>query len=760
MVQATQEWLNATYGQASWFEPIPPDRLGKTGWTTMFALTRALQYELDIDINLISDSFGPTTTERFTVQVGVISATTKPNIIKILQGALWCKGYTGGPLDGTYSPQTQVGVSDSLQDMGFTTRLEVDARVMKALLTMDAYVVVLGGSEEIRSVQQWMNRTYRDHVNYAIIPCDGHYSRYVQKMLVYAIQWALNVSGANGNYGPGTRNAVRTNGTVQQGNSGRLTQLFIAALYFNKYNPGGFGNTFTAAVAAEVRKMQAFEHLPVTGKGDYATWSSLLVSNGDPLRPVTGIDTRFWITPEIAADLKANGYTTVGRYLANSKVTNPLDKKLRPGEVETIINAGLALFPIWQMSGTSADHFSSSQAILDADEATTAAEGYGIPHGSIIYFAVDFDAIDQDIDNYVLPYFQTLTGKMRQKGSPYLVGVYGSRNVCTRVSVEAGAVSSFVSGMSTGFSGNLGFALPRNWAFNQINETNLVLNGKNYYQNGTVVAVDNNVVSGRDPGVGSLALPSEPSAAFFSFVDKVYAQAKIYRDAQDPSQGEGYLTKLTLDYLRHWTYDDLEWVLTAGPIDQYFVAQCDANVAPIEWTYVNTRHGRSVDMQHTAATAIGILTQGIFQDHTRVNQGDLAGWAGDLGSVIRHWRASGATESLFDYAAAQIGHDDPSTSFSLEDMINDCDGYNIATAPGAYLPDRVRDVLAKSRPNTVTRFFNSRFDGSHSTLRAAVRYLAQSDDVPIQKGRGTTPLNDAETGELQGAFDQALSQYL
>lgn len=760
MVQATQEWLNSTYGQASWYEAIPPDRMGKTGWTTMFALTRALQYELNIDISLISDSFGPTTLERFAVDVGVVSSATKPNIIKILQGALWCKGYTGGPIDGTYSPQTQIGVTDACVDMGFTTRLEVDARVMKALLTMDAYVVVLGGSEEIRAVQQWMNRTYRDHVNYAIIPCDGHYSRYVQKMLVYAIQWALNVSGANGNYGPGTRNAVRTSGAVQQSNTGRLVQLFIAALYFNGYSPGGFGDTFTAAVASEVRKMQAFEHLPITGKGDYATWSSLLVSNGDPLRPVTGVDTRFWITPEIATDLKANGFIAVGRYLANSKVANPLDKKLRPGEVETIINAGLALFPIWQMSGTSADHFSGSQAILDADEATTAAEGYGIPHGSIIYFAVDFDAIDLDIDSNVLPYFRTLNNKMRQKGTPYLVGVYGSRNVCTRVSQEAGVVSSFVSGMSTGFSGNLGFPLPQNWAFNQINETNLVLNGKNYYQNGTIVAVDNDVVSGRDLGVRSLVISGDPSESFFSFVDAVYAQAKIYRDSHEPSGGEGYLTKLTFDYLRHWTYDDLAWTATAGSIDQYFVSQCDSTVAPIEWTYANARHGLSVGMEHTAATAIAILTQGIFQDHTRVNQGDLAGWAGDLGSVIKHWRAEAPTQSLFDYATAQIGHVDSTTSFSLEDLISDCDGYNIATAPGAYLPSRVRDVLAKSRPNTVARFFDSRFDGSHSTLRAAVQYLAQSDDFPIQEGRGDIPLSDAETLQLQDAFDQSVSLYL
>lgn len=766
MVQAAQEWLNSTYSGYAWFEPIPPDRMGKTGWTTMFALTRALQFELGIAPSLISDSFGPTTTERFTVQVGVISAATKPNIIKILQGALWCKGYTGGQLTGTYSPQTQVGVSESLQDMGFTTRLEVDARVMKAILTMDAYVVVMGGSADIRAVQQWMNRTYRDHVDYAIIPCDGHYSRYVQKMLVYAIQWALNVSGANGNYGPGTRNAVRTSGTVQQGSTGRLTQLFIAALYFNRYNPGAFGGTFTASVAAEVRKMQAFERLPATGKGDYATWSSLLVSNGDPLRPVTGIDTRFWITAEIAADLKTNGYTAVGRYLANSKVANPLDKKLRPGEVETIINAGLSLFPIWQMSGTSADHFSGSQALLDIDGATTAAYGFGIPQGSIIYFAVDFDAIDLDIDSNVLPYFRTLIGEMRRIGSPYLVGVYGSRNVCARVSAEAGAVSSFVSGMSTGFSGNLGFSLPQNWAFNQINEANLVLNGKNYYQNGTVVAVDNDVVSGRDPGVRSLTSAGDPNRAFIDYVRKVDSAITDWwvtnGSLSDPAQQ-------LLAYLRSPEYDTFRWDLTGGPLQPG--AQEAANaVAPSVQSYINVQHGRVIDRQHFSATASGVY-QNAPSEITQCSRADLAGWVGDLLSLVRPWRLTGQAVSLYSFLSQRLGTDDG--GFSEEDLIQDVDGYlvGIGLRDDSSDPYEVFNAVLSYPANgtNFTKFFARRFGSSVTNLRAAIRYAARSEQFEFKLMRARDqgdvggplgqPLTAGEADELADAFIEYFTSY-
>ncbi|WP_232222908.1 glycoside hydrolase domain-containing protein [Jeotgalibaca sp. PTS2502] len=42
----------------------------------------------------------------------------------------------------------------------------------------------------------------------------------------------------------------------------------------------------------------------------------------------------------------------------------------------------------------------------------------------------------------------------------YRVGVYGTRNVCSQVTSAGSAVTSYVSNMSSGFSGNLGFKMP------------------------------------------------------------------------------------------------------------------------------------------------------------------------------------------------------------------------------------------------------------------------------------------------------------
>lgn len=68
MVLLTQEWLNETYKGKSGYNSIEEN--GKTGWKTMYALTRALQLELGI--TQTSDSFGPTTLRKLK-ELGPIS---------------------------------------------------------------------------------------------------------------------------------------------------------------------------------------------------------------------------------------------------------------------------------------------------------------------------------------------------------------------------------------------------------------------------------------------------------------------------------------------------------------------------------------------------------------------------------------------------------------------------------------------------------------------------------------------------------------
>jgi len=132
------------------------------------------------------------------------------------------------------------------------------------------------------------------------------------------------------------------------------------------------------------------------------------------------------------------------------------------------------------------------------DQAATAhhkAYEHRLPAGTCIYFAVDFDALDIDIDGGIKQYFQGVKAALTDLGSRFTFGVYGSRNVCTRISREVGARWSLVSGMSWGYSGNLGFALPENWALNQIRESEFAPGW----------GLDHDVWrSGADPGVSTL----------------------------------------------------------------------------------------------------------------------------------------------------------------------------------------------------------------------------------------------------------------
>lgn len=81
--------------------------------------------------------------------------------------------------------------------------------------------------------------------------------------------------------------------------------------------------------------------------------------------------------------------------------------------------------------------------------------------------------------------------------SCYRVGIYGTRNACTRVSNLGYACSSFVGDMSTGFSGNLGFSMPENWAFDQFT-TVTIGNGSGQ------IEIDKDGYSGHDPAVKEL----------------------------------------------------------------------------------------------------------------------------------------------------------------------------------------------------------------------------------------------------------------
>ncbi|GAA2520566.1 MULTISPECIES: glycoside hydrolase domain-containing protein [Streptomyces] len=507
MVRKAQQFINGAYGGKLGIERIPEN--GETGWNVMFALTRALQYELGI--TALSNSFGPTTLSTLQSKYPVLNGSTVPsqNFAKIIQSALYCKGYDGGDIDGTYNSRVQDSMILLKRNMGVDFAYpgsNLTPKVFKGLLNMDAYVTVNNGSSTIRSVQQWLNGSYVHRRDFFIIPCDGHHSRDVAKSMLFAVQYELGMADgtANGVFGPGTQSGLKSR-TVATGDSNNFVKLFSAAMVLNQ-RPVSFASTFTSSLSSAVSSFQSFAKLPVTGKGDFPTWASLLVSYGDQSRRGEACDGVTLITPARAAALKAEGIKYVGRYLTNPDPTPSEDlkhKAIQPGELQTIASNGLRCYPIYQTFGRGADEFSYPQGRAAAQAAINAALDHGFKAGTRIFFAVDFDALDQDVTKNILPHFKGIQDAIADDGNRFKVGVYGPRNVCTRVAEAGHSTASFVSDMSSGFSGNFGYPLPADWAYDQI-VTRWVGSGDG------AIEIDNNIASGRDIGQNSFDPPRGP----------------------------------------------------------------------------------------------------------------------------------------------------------------------------------------------------------------------------------------------------------
>ncbi|QFZ21486.1 glycoside hydrolase domain-containing protein [Saccharothrix syringae] len=726
-VLEAQRWVNATYRAAPGYEPCPEN--GRTGWATVYALTMGLQHELGI--SPVVAGFGPGTLARLRARGPIGPGEPNANICDIVQYGLFAKGYWGGAGEGRYSSVTAAAVREMADDLGVATEepyLSLSPKLFKALLSMDACVLTAGGSEKVREVQRWLNGRYQHRSTYFLGPCDGHFSRDVQQALVKAIQYEVGIpeEQANGNFGPGTQEGLRRN-EVAEGASGIFVRLFSAACVFNEPvddTVTTFKETFDARLREFVEAFQRFSALDVTGRGDFRTWAQLLVSTGDPSRPATACDTRFTITPARARVLYDAGYRYVGRYLEDPPGST-LDKQIQPGELEGVFGTGMRVFPIWQYSAREPADFTYAKGFDDALRAHARGLHHGFNHGTVIYFAVDYDATQAEIESNVVPYFNGVVAGLANQGKRYVHGVYGSRNVCAQVTKHTQARWSFVSGMSWGFSGNLGFPLPANWAFNQVREFRFTAGADAF-------DLDNDVHRpGADAGQGSVNQPVDPSDGFVAHVEGLHRLATVY----DSSRAD----RLVAQYARHRRYDDFQWQQLIGPIDRGFVDYAESRGASPMTEFLDGFTGHALGVEHLMATFEGHLAQPGPAAPGAVDRGDVAGWGGDLMTFYGEWRRdSGSYSSGYTYCADRLAQLAVSSSFGFADLVEDADGYLLARAVrgGASIVDAVRRHYAED--GSLTRFrdyVGGRFGGADGVVALAREVLTADDDPVISLGR-------------------------
>lgn len=498
MVLATQEWLNTTYGNDSRFVRVTEN--GNTGWNTIYGLRRALQIELGIQST--STAFGPSTTAKFNERFpnGIAQQnpddSTQDNIYAIIQGALWCKGYSTGA--SSITKNFYSGTGNAIKSLkthagsSSSSSSTVTLNVMKALLSMDQFVKVSGGSTTIRTIQQNLNNEYENYIG--LSPCDGVYGREMNLALIKVLQAieGYSVADATGNFGSGTKAnlpIVPSNGALNEQTEKKAIKLIRYALCCNGYDVSITSEIWDSELSTAIQTFQSDMCITVASKCTVDTWCALLISKGNTDRNCNACDTAYTMRDDRLDALSEKGIGTIGRYITGGSA-----KELDDGEIERIINRGFKFFPIYQVNGTPGiNQFTTASAIENARIARIKAKSYHIPDNSIIYFAVDFDPVDTEISNVIVPYFKTL----KENIGCYKIGIYGTRNVCSQVLENNYAETCFVSDMSTGYSGNMGFKMPENWNLDQFHEMQLAATNGNF-------GIDKVTYSGRYPVVEQL----------------------------------------------------------------------------------------------------------------------------------------------------------------------------------------------------------------------------------------------------------------
>lgn len=524
-----QTWLNNTYSGRAGYTPIDVD--GVSYSTTFITLVKAFQIELGFPESKITGTFGSQT--KAASPTFEINKTNNNNMVRILQYGLRCKGYYDTNVTGKFDNATQSQIVKLQQDAGLSdSQISKKATplVLQAALSTEIYILAEGGNSRVQEVQRALNRDYLDYIG--IQPCDGIFGPNTADSLITALQACEglprreDVSSdddvyANGCFGNTTKKccpSIPYNGSAKKYGgasytSGEITeftkllQYSLCCLKPSEYDPGSFNGTLNSSTVSALKKFQKDVALSQTGNVGINEWMALLVSTGNPERPGTAIDCSARLTAEKAAALKNAGYTTVGRYLTGDLVIGGkrVAKNLLRGEMQTIFDAGLNLFVIFQDAREGfAQHpdtetyedlckvyFTGGRGYSDAEKAFSVAKTLGVPRGEIIYFTVDYDFVKSEVNNKILPYFEGIKDYADSHNNEYRIGIYSARNTCKIVSDAGYSESSFVSDMSTGYSGNKGYPLPDDWAFDQIQETD------SFYSSDGSFAIDKDVVSGR-----------------------------------------------------------------------------------------------------------------------------------------------------------------------------------------------------------------------------------------------------------------------
>ena len=726
-VESAQIWLNVRYKDHSSWERISED--GVAGYYTMVAFVRALQIELGITAD---GGFGNGTKSAFNSLfpngLGInteANTEQKENIIALINASLVCRVEVSNTENAyVYSSATAQGITSMMNQLGISNFTgNITAKEVKALMTSDAYYLISGGDATTREIQQAFNRKYSDVIG-GYIATNGLYERNMNTAIIKAIQHEIGVD-VDGGWGEGTKSALPVLGPGSSKTN--LVYILQYLLYLNGFDPNGFDGGFGNGVTTALKNFQSLMKLDSDGYCGRQAWSALVVSCGDTARSANACDTCFEITPARAQLLKNNGYNIVGRYLTGY-ISETRPKALQDGELETILNAGLKAFIIYQENNRQIRDFSFDKGIIAATEASNVAEEKRIPINTVIYFAVDMDVYEDQIDSYIKEFFRGINHAINPN---YKVGIYGPRKVCSRISELGYAVSSFVADMSSGYSCNVGAKMPNNWCYDQFKEIS------NY---GNELDIDKVNYRGNIEAITNLGNTTvNKKALLCSIMEDLYTVTEQYSINNNKNWSVTEINKQIVKYLRNVpAYTGTLWDWAAGGMDEDYINYMESDSVGIirrENIRVPSKYG-DMHIEHLAATLSAKLHW--FPFNKEID--DLTGWAGDLlqlggkletikGTHLCNeedvYKLIGGTDDEF---AKKIGFNNIEVAgFNWEDLESDIDALNLSleVGNGVKIYEAFSDYYLGEQYNNRIATFIQRVVGTLSYNEARLKEVAK-----------------------------------
>ncbi|MEU1276338.1 hypothetical protein [Streptomyces sp. NPDC005799] len=215
---------------------------------------------------------------------------------------------------------------------------------------------------------------------------------------------------------------------------------------------------------------------------------------------------------------------------------------------------------------------------------------------------------------------------------------------------------------------------------------------------------------------------------FVSYITKLYDLAKDYKSRRSPD-------RLVAEFLRHKEYSGWKWGLLIGAVDHGFIKYVNESGLRVIEYFADPYYGIPVKVSHFGASTNGVLVTG-KPSGTVTNGGDVAGWGGDLITFYAEWRRDSHKQpSGYEYCLERLARKDIQSTYMLDDMIEDADGFNVATKvrAGSTIADEVTSLFLGKLPGYLVRFesFVANRFGTEEHIKEIVRNALLPNRNPV-----------------------------